>query len=245
MMKLRVAVCDDDNSALDIISASVNTAFMKRGISVDIQKFTNCKEVKRKIEKVEFDLLILDIETPYLDGISFGNELRDKGNKVNIIYVSNREELVFDALHVNPNGFVRKNHFLKDISATLDSFISSYMEKKEDILVIEERGQLVSIQVSQIEYIEGSRKNQLVYMINKESPLCLSQTMQKLEEFLLPKGFLRIHKGYIVNYNYIYMIYEEELMLKSKKRLPVSRRRTKDIKEKYLKLMQENGAMTI
>lgn len=243
--ELTIAICDDDSIALDIISASVSSTFFQHGISVDIHKFTKCKELNNEMSRIVFDLLILDIEMPNFDGIEFGNRLRNKGNDINIIYVSNREERVFEALHVQPQGFIRKSQFLKDISFVLNSFINSYLKKEREVMVIEDRDKLISFRINDIEYIEGCRKNQLVYLKRQKEPISIAQTMQKLEEMLEERGFLRIHKGYLVNYRYIYLIGETDITLNNKVNLPISRRKVKEIRSQYFKLMKDNGAVTI
>ena len=66
-------------------------------------------------------------------------------------------------------------------------------------------------------------------------------SMQDLEEALAPIGFLRIHKGYLVNYKFIRRLENTEAVLTSGERIPLSRRRVQEIRAQYLTLMQDGG----
>ena len=65
--------------------------------------------------------------------------------------------------------------------------------------------------------------------------------MQKLE----PHGFLRIHKGYLLNYRFIRRIGDNEVTLTSGERLPVSRRKYQEIRDAYMELMQNSGGVML
>ncbi len=73
----------------------------------------------------------------------------------------------------------------------------------------------------------------------------LRKQMQQLEEELSAQGFLRIHKGYLVNYRFIRKICDMDVILTTEERLPVSRRRLTEIREGYMELMQSEGALML
>ena len=61
---------------------------------------------------------------PGMDGITF---IKTPGgnSRIQIIFVSNREDKVFDALRTNPGGFIRKSRFLEDVSAVVGQWIKN------------------------------------------------------------------------------------------------------------------------
>ena len=60
--------------------------------------------------------------------------------------------------------------------------------------------------------------------------------MSDMEQKLIPYGFIRIHKSYLVNYRYIKNIQPACVVLDNKKQLPVSRYRLDDIKVEFRRL---------
>lgn len=69
--------------------------------------------------------------------------------------------------------------------------------------------------------------------------------MQDLEEELAPYGFLRIHKGYLVNYRFIRRIGEKDVLLTNDERVLMSRRKEQETKRSYLELMQGEGGVLL
>lgn len=65
--------------------------------------------------------------------------------------------------------------------------------------------------------------------------------MKDLEEQLADKGFLRIHKGYLVNYRFIRRLKNTEAVLTNGEELPISRLRVQEIRNQYLEFMQGGG----
>lgn len=110
---------------------------------------------------------------------------------------------------------------------------------------MEEREQITYIAIDTLIYIESIGKKQLAHIVGREQPLELRKQMQQLEAELTGRGFLRIHKGYLVNYRFIRKICETDVILTTEQRLPVSRRRLSDIREEYMELMQGEGALLL
>jgi DNA-binding LytR/AlgR family response regulator len=64
-----------------------------------------------------------------------------------------------------------------------------------------------------------------------------------VEKQLLDKGFIRCHKGYIVNYRYISAIMKDSVELSNGEQLPLSRRKVNDVRQKYLSLSDSDGSV--
>lgn len=239
---LRIGVCDDDISALNLVSGATERAFRSRGIDVEIQTYTAISQLREGMKIKSFELLLLDIDFPGEDGIAFGHMLRKLDSQIDIIFISNREDRVFDSLSVRPFGFVRKSHFLKDISEVVNSYLSLMPTKKPRQLVIQMRDGTACVPLDQVMYIEGNKKKQIIHRDNKETMEMIS-SMEKLEKELEKNGFIRIHKGYLVNYLFIRLIGNVDVELTDGQRIPISRRKVQEARSQFLDLVQENGAV--
>ena len=244
MRKTNVAVCDDDQAALGIISSSLKGCFVRRGINVDISLYGSADALEADLSAKAFDLLLLDIDMPGTDGITFANRLRDRKNPIDIIYISNREDKVFESLRSSPCGFIRKSRFLQDMAEIVDAYLASRGTKREmPSLVVQTRDSVASLPLDKIRFIEGNRKSQLVHVEGHPEPYGVRGPMQELEDELVPQGFIRIHKGYLVNYRFIRRIDDTDVVLDNGERVPLSRRKIPEVREQYLMLMQEQGAL--
>ena len=246
MIRWNVAICDDEKAALTLLGPSVRGALRNRNVDAAIDLFMRPRELLERMKTVSYDLIFLDIEMPGMTGLELAQQLRRDGNLVDIIYISNREDLVFEALRTNPRGFIRKTRLIQDVSGVIDTYMSTRQENSQPhILIVKDREQVTYISLDKLKYIEGSGKTQMACIVGQNEPTELHKTMQELEEELTPQGFLRIHKGYLLNYRFIRRIGDNEISLTSGETLPVSRRKYQEIRDAYMELMQNDGGIML
>ncbi len=246
MDRIRIAVLDDNKTALRTIAASAESIFQQHDYAPTVRCFETIQEIWNAVLTEEFDLMLLDISVLDGDGIHLARKLRQKDKLADIIFVSSREDKVFDALQVHPYGFIRKNKFLQDAAAVLGSYIQDRKHRQRDrAIVFDAKGQPCRINLDEIVYIEGSNKVRQVYLTNRPGPQTISESLESLEEALKDDGFLRIHKGYLVNCKYIRRIQNTELILLDDRKLPISRRKLGEVKEAYFDYMQGQGARLV
>lgn len=246
MIRWNVAICDDEKNALSILSGALVNAFRSYDVDAVVETFSRPMDLLKRMKTCTFDLLFLDIEMPVMSGLALTERLRKGGQLLDIIFISNREDLIFDALRFNPKGFIRKSRFLNDVDGVLKTY---FTYRKEEVyarsLIVEDRGQILYVALDTLIYIECIGKKQLAHIVGWEHPLELHKQMQQLEQELTPQGFLRVHKGYLANYRFIRKICDTDVILSTEERLPVSRRRLTEIREGYLELMQGEGALML
>lgn len=245
MEKLNIAICDDDVSVLSIVSASIGSAFSKHGYSAEVNTFSRTKELEVRMKEQSYDLIFLDIDMPGMDGITFAKRLRAGDCGTDIIFISSREDKVFESLRTNPSGFVRKRRFLEDVPEIVELWLKSRPKDAEKKLVIHSKEATYTFSVDTVPYIESRGKVQYIHATDRDEPVALRRSMQDLEESLEPFGFLRIHKGYLVNYKFIRRLQEDEAVLTNEERLPLSRRRIQEIRNRYLELMQQGNSLIL
>ena len=106
------------------------------------------------------------------------------------------------------------------------------------------RGGLVSVNVAILKYVECLRNEQVFYMDGKDN-YSVFLRMKTLEEQLSPFGFIRIHKGYLVNCRYIARFDNNSVILSSGEQLPVGRSKHATALEQYLEFIRKNGIAII
>ena len=183
---------------------------------------------------------------PGMDGIAVGKRLRERGDSTPLVYVSEAESRVFDSFFVQPLGFVRKSNFLNDISAVVELYIKTNAQSQGgDHIDFNTRSGLLTLKSRQIRYIEGSRNYQLVYLDGKAEPLEVKMTMEKLDAVTQEHGFIRIHKGYLVNSAHIQRIGVNTVTLVDGTELPIGRSKAHEVKSKYLSLLGNGGTLSV
>ncbi len=237
-MKIRIALCDDDSRALPIIAGAAESTFLAQGIQADIHRFQTGEALLKAMDEAHYHLLLLDIEMPAMDGIEVAKQIRARNDDTKIVFVSEAESRVFESLLVQPLGFVRKSNFLNDISAVVELYKKAVeQENTGDYLDFTTRTGILTLKSRQIFYIEGSRNYQLLNVEGRSAPIEVKMTMDKLEKMTEPFGFIRIHKGFLVNYQVIQHLSSTTAMLQNGVALPIGRSKVNEVKQKYLALI--------
>lgn len=239
--KINFALVDDDKGSIDIIAASLVEAFSKHGIVPTYRKYISASSFLTDYDTNPVDVLFCDIEMPQMDGIELCKRIPDTKKPV-IIFISNREDKVFDSLSVHPFGFIRKKNFLKDISDVVDNYLSTIKKRNKDSIVLKTLNEKnVVLEIDKIMYIESCRKHQYIHLSDGKEPLVTTLSLASLFDELQDHGFLQCHKAVIVNYIYIYAILSDTIKLKNGEEVYLSRRKAKEVKLKHLELLQNEG----
>ena len=244
MNKMNLLLCDDERDALGILRSAVYSLLQSKGIEADVRTSSTKKELLTSLATFNADVILLDIDMPGEDGISIAEEICNN-YKTPIIFVSNCEDRVFESFKVHPFGFVRKSNFLLDFSNVISTFIQQKerSDSKNDRLIIKKEKSFLSIKIKDILYIECQMKHQKIYMIDEEEPLEIRYTIKELETILDEKGFLRVHKGFLVNISYIYRIDDDNVILKNGVKVPVSKRKVGEVRKEYLNKLKKTDSL--
>lgn len=245
--EIHIAVCDDDEIVCEAICARITKFMSGCDITAVCDKYTSPEFLRKNITSNarKYDVVFLDIDMPKLDGVALGHDIRRSGKPIDIVFVSNREDKVFDTFAVRPFGFIRKNNFTHDLHDTLRSYIKMRIEDDSFVAFMTNNNSVTrSVRVSDIVYIESFRYKQYVYMSDGEK-IEIRMTMKELEEKLAPFDIVRVYQGYIVNFRYIQRIERNRLVLNYNGETPISisREKTQELKARYLTYLRKMGAV--
>ena len=237
MLRYHVAVCDDERFAADAIVAAADRALQANGAQADFEVFTSAAELARRVVQTSFDLILLDIEMPGVDGIELGGLLREHGVRTEIIYVSNAEGRVFESLQVRPLGFVRKSTFAQDMANAMGVFVRSRRKRDSGRTIsLKMRHSLATFPVDDICYVEGRGRDKLLHMVGGRTEEVVA-TLDELAEKLEPYGFCRVHKGFLVNFAFAERIDAEGVHM-GDELVPVSRTKVTEVRAAYMAFLQ-------
>lgn len=243
---LKIAILDDDKTALMISTSAVEAFLKEKNAEYRVFSFSNPLNFLASAKEEKFDLSFLDIDMPEMNGLSVANELAAISKYGQIIFLSQREDLVFECLKFHPFGFIRKSKLIDDFSLMMNQFFQtvSNNESNETKIDFFDKTKTYSFKIKDIVYIEGDRNYQKVVLKDKSSQN-IRVPLGTLEEKLREYGFLRIHKGYLLNYLYIRSIESEEVYLTTGTSLPMAKKRKEEIMKQYLAISRKNSSVII
>ena len=211
-MKIKVIIVDDEMHARSFLRK-----FCERYHSDTIDVLEECSSVEsavRVIKRYQPDLIFLDIQMPDENGF----ELLKYFDKINfeIIKKSALDYLVKPFSTEDFNIAISRYISKKNIKIDFDRFklltenINNQFTDKHRIVFPTKSGFEV-IQANSIVYCKSDGSYSNIITIDKE--YFTSKSLKEINDIIIDSNFIRIHKSYIVNKNYIKSFKSDEFKL--------------------------------
>ncbi len=233
---IRIAVVDDEKIILDSIYETISNIMKQYNVDFEIYSFTEGKSLMKSCVNQGYNLIFLDIDMPNITGIDIVKKLRSYNNSSEIIFVTNKDEMVYETIKYEPFRFIRKSRFDDEIFEALENFLKKKAKKKHSVMVSTENGKK-TISVQDIVYIEVKGHKLTIY--TKTSVLEANGTLKDIESKIAEYGFIRIHQSYLVNFRFIDVIKQKGVVLDNGNLLPLGRGRYDKVKLELMRFSRE------
>ncbi|MGQ8336818.1 LytR/AlgR family response regulator transcription factor [Sunxiuqinia sp. A32] len=193
------------------------------------------------VQHHEVDLMFVDINMPDLNGMDFVKSL-SKPPKV--IFTTGYSEYAIEGFRVDALDYLLKpigySDFLKAVNKANEWFNlqmpkNTEIEADEKFLFIKSEHKIVRINLSDIKYVEGMREYVRIHLQNQK-PVMSLMSMRKLESFLAPDKFMRVHRSFIVSLDQISTVERNRIVFDGNVYIPVS----EQYKESFQKYLNDN-----
>ncbi len=226
---LKIAICDDDEAEVKLIKEYANMYSIQNDNQLTCTGFHSGEELLSNYHKGDFDLILLDVEMDKMDGIYVANQIRHiPDHNVNIMYVSNYPQYMQASFGVRAAQYLTKPLSYEIFSQKINELIAYMTEDKEKVIDILYESEHYFVGEASIVSIEIQGRK-LRIETEKESFIING----KLNEYrdICEKYMIMPNRSTLVNTKYIYKINSSEIELLNGKKIPISRRKSNEIKE--------------
>ncbi len=232
---INIAICDDEKRVLDDLSVKIQKAFDQSGYALNLFSTDNSFVLLEYLKNNISDVLFLDIDMPKLGGMDIAQFLTDKNTETLLVFVTNHDALVYQSFLYHPFGFIRKSHFDEEIGIVSESIVRE-LQKKNEYFSFKTNEGYCRVLTSDILYLES--KQNYINLHTFDKTFKFRSTIISVENELTVKGFIRIHKGFLVNGKHIFRVYGENIELDDKTLLPIGRTNRDNIKKMIMRYMR-------
>ena len=218
-----IIVDDNEIDRLTVLS------FAKRFPNLTIiGSFADSTEALLAIENNKIDILFLDIDMPGISGV----ELRKKANQVPAcIFITSHPEFAVESFELDTLDFIVKplkfDRFEQTIRRITDFFdIKNKANLFEssiggDVIYIKEGHEQTKVKLHEILYLEALKDYTLIITPQKRHCVLSSiGTLLKENHF---QSFIRIHRSFAVQKQFIQKINTQEIILNNNISIPIGR----------------------
>ena len=231
MKKINCLIVDDEELARSLLENYVNRL---PHLNI-VDKCANPFEAMQALQENKVDLMFLDIQMPDLTGIEF---LKTLSQKPLVVFTTAYKEYALEGYELDVVDYLLKpfrfERFLQAVNkagkllkaseeitqtpTAVPAPIQQTEEAKKKYILVKSDFKVFRIFFKDILYVE-SMKEYVAYHTADKRTLSLG-SLKKLEQELPSESFMRIHKSYIANINYVSAL-EGNMVHLDKKKLPI------------------------
>lgn len=225
---INIAVCDDEKSYLKKIKNLIITT-LTDSVVYKIDLYISGEDLLE--HKGVIDILFLDIEMPGISGIEAGKIIKQQNPNCIFFFITSHNNYLTEIFRLDSFQFLKKPINESDFKFDLNRAISKY--KNEHIYIeISNNGIINNILIKDIKYIEIITRQIIIHLTDKT--IIHTGKFSDYEEKLISYNFIKTHKSYIVNLNYIETILKDRVIISGVDEcIPISRYNKKNFLKKY------------
>lgn len=219
-MKLKIAICDDDASQREYLTEAVSDWAKKNRHLADIRQYMDAKSfLFDYLEDKGFDILLLDIEMPEMNGIELAKTVRRENSTVQIVFITGFYEYFSDGFDVSALHYLIKPADERKLFTVLDKAVDNRAYRQRSVLLVTADGE-VKVSLADILYIESENVYIIVHTVHGDyrTRMALTKFMEQLDE-----TFFKVHRSFVVGLKYIKKITRTEVVMTNGASIPISR----------------------
>lgn len=231
----KIAIVEDEDIYIEKLQEYLKQYEHEFGERFDITVYRDGDSIVDQY-KAQFDLILMDIQMKFVDGMTAAEEIRQLDPKVGIIFITNMTQYAIRGYEVDALAYILKpvNYF--QFSQKLKKALGKIKNKASYYITVSVKGGVHKIALESLLYVE-SQGHTLNYHLN-DNVISNRENISNIEQMLEKYGFFRINKGCLVNLKYVDTVINGNCVI-GEENLPVSRPRRKLLLEKLTEYISE------
>lgn len=224
---IRIAVAEDETNFLQMTTKYLNmiSEELKQPFKIDV--FRDGRSLVDKYrcpDGINYDILLLDIEMPYLNGMEAARIIRETDDTVAIIFLTHLAGFAIDGYEVGALDFIVKPISYTVFSLKMKRTVARIQKEQDKYVLVFVNAMAKKLSLSEICYAEIINHRLHIYTSTEE--IIVNKTLTDFEKEINDGSFVRCNSGILVNLKYVSELNSKTVTV-SGVRLPVSRARYK------------------
>lgn len=234
-----LAICDDEVYWQKELFKYCKAIEEKKEIKFTYHFFLSGEELLEF--KGHLDILLLDEEMKKISGQMIKEHFESINRDTMIIFVTTHNEIIYDSFGKNVYGFLEKPIVEKSFFGLFERILIKLNRKQYMTFNDSINGKII-ITCTDIIYMEADGGYTKVYFKNHDR-IIMRRGLNEIEKANTFKYIIRVHKSYIVNFNYVEKLTTDNtlIVLTNGIQIPIARRRKKQIHDLFFEIVEERA----
>lgn len=220
---LKIVIVEDEESYISVLQEYLKKYEQDTGEDVEVTVYHDGDEIAA-FYRAQFDVILMDIEMKFIDGMTAAEEIRKVDSTVAIIFITNAPQYAIRGYEVGALDYILKPVPYFTFSQKLGRAVEKLKKRERKWITVQVKGGVMRMELADIYYIE-SQGHDLIYHTKEGTPVAGS-TMKSVEDMMTEMDFFRINKCYLVNLQHVEGVQDKYAVVHGE-RLLISRPRMK------------------
>ena len=222
-----VAIAEDDPIFARTLQNHLQRFAGEQGIALRTSVFSSGTALLDAYQP-EWDLILLDIEMPLMDGMTAAKRIRERDDKILIMFITSFAQFAINGYEVSALDYVLKPLHYPMFCAKMKRIQSLLQNHQSRSIIATFDGKTKRLALDQLYYVEVFNHTLTYHTPEGTFSATGSHTITKLEKELTSDSFFRCNNCYLVNPKYVVSIDKDSICMSNGKILPISRSRRKE-----------------
>ena len=176
---IQIAVVEDEEIYVKQLTEYIRKYQTERGRSIKVTVFGDGEDITENYNG-GFDIILMDIQLQFMDGMTAAEKIRQMDQKVIIMFITNMIQYAVRGYEVDAMDYVVKPVEYFSFSQKLDKAIGRIRSKAKEFLMITIGEGIVKTDIADIYFIEGQGHNAVFHTLRGDYSSRV--TLKELEE---------------------------------------------------------------
>lgn len=197
---IRIAIVEDEEFYVNELKGYLEEYQKDYGEEFSVTVYRDGDGITAKY-RAQFDIILMDIQMKFMDGMSAAEEIRKQDSEVVIMFITNMTQYAIRGYEVDALDYILKPVSYFAFSQKLGRAIARIRKKENRQITVPVKGGILRLNISDIYYIESVGHNLIIHSATGNHQA--AGTMKSAEEELAGHGFSRGNKCYLINLEHV------------------------------------------
>lgn len=232
---MKIAICDDEEICRShILDIAYDYSEERKDTDVVFRSFRTPDSLLQSISAGEkYDIYILDIVMPDMNGITLGQHIRKKSTDSKIIYLTSSEEYALESFRVRAFDYILKPIGKQDFYRVMDEAINSINIKTEKSIILKTKEGSARVSLHSIMFVEISNRALAYHLLeNKTITTTTLRTSfsESIRDLSDDKRFYQCGASTLFNLHHILSVENEGVVFTDNSRIYINKKFSRELR---------------
>lgn len=243
---MRIAICEDDRPSRDFETNLIRGWAQRKNIKITLDSFSSSENFLFETEdRLEYDLLILDIQMGKMNGFELAKDLRAKGYTGQLAFLTGIMDYALEGYEVGAIRYILKPVKEQNLFEVLDRAYEEFSKTEDKFFVLKQGSEILKIPFNKIIYVEA--RGHYIHLTGIQKTLSdifeteWKGTFRSITQDFENQNFFCLRRGLLVNLLHIQKITRTECILDTGESLPVARGNYEELNQAFISFYMEKN----